>query len=129
MNEQQMRDRIDEVLGALEHKLQPRRRSRLKLAGPAAGMMLALDACIKPPVEPAYGVEIDAAASDSQQPSDAATSDLVVLYGVDAGLDAGPGDVIHAIDAAIDAGPDDRGLGDLTTIYGIADAYGIADNG
>ena len=87
MNDQEMRDHVDQVLAELEQKLRRRRRSKFAMAGSAAGLALALDACFKVVdlygVAPEYGVEVDAgdAAVQDAQAGDTLGQDLVTLYG------------------------------------------------
>jgi len=104
MNDREMRDRVDQVLTELETRLQKKRRTRMALAGPVAGLALALDACVKVKYGvPVYGIEVDAA--------DAGAADLVALYG------------------ALDAGTRDAIASDLSTLYGIQDAGELDQTG
>ncbi|MBN2362159.1 MAG: hypothetical protein JXR83_22095 [Deltaproteobacteria bacterium] len=98
MNDQQMRDHVDGVLAEIERRLQRRRRSKLAMAGSAAGLALALDACFKTlyGVEygaPVYGIEVDAgdAGAVDATADDGAGFEAGTLYGVQ--CDGGVGEV------------------------------------
>lgn len=124
MDDRVMRQRIDEALDELEQRLRTRRRMRGALGGAAAGLVLAMDACVKiidgGEPQPLYGVEVDAASLDAT--ADGGGTDLVVLYGVQ---DAGPADLssdLNTLYGFQDAGPGDMDLGEMNTLYGFQDA-------
>ncbi|MFH1810361.1 MAG: hypothetical protein ABIJ09_16565 [Pseudomonadota bacterium] len=125
MDDKQMRQKIDQALGALEQRLRMRGRVKTAAAGATAGLMMALDACVKiVDPQPVYGVQVDATQQDGAR--DASGSDLVVLYGIQ---DAGPTDLsmgemstLYGVmtDATFDAGPaPDVDLGEMGVLYGV----------
>jgi hypothetical protein len=125
MNDREMREHVDSVLAELEQRLQRRRRSKLAMAGSAAGLALAIEGCFKMMygitpeyAAPVYGVEVDAgdAGVTDAKGSDAINQDVVVLYGVPdgAGFEAA---VRYGIQC--DAGTEDAISDEGVVRYGI----------